>query len=75
MHAELISVETIARLDSKLQLEDKEHMRARGVPSPGRADSLALSFAHPVMKKDRGAGPLRRNYSQVEYDPLAGIGA
>jgi hypothetical protein len=74
MHAELISVETIARLDSKLQLEDKEHMRARGVPSPGRADSLALSFAHPVMKKDRGAGPTRRNQSLVEYNPLAELG-
>jgi hypothetical protein len=41
LHAELTAVETIPRLDGKLQLEDKEHMRARGVPSPGRADALA----------------------------------
>jgi hypothetical protein len=75
LHSELTSVETIPRLDSKLQLEDKEHMRARGVPSPGRADALALSFAYPVVKKDRtGLAPRGdRNTSRHEYDPLEAV--
>jgi hypothetical protein len=35
-------------MDGKLQLESKEDMKARGIPSPNRADALALTFAHPV---------------------------
>ena len=27
-------------------------MKEKGVPSPNRADALALSFAKPVIKKD-----------------------
>jgi hypothetical protein len=33
---------------SKFTLESKKEMRKRGVQSPDRADSLALTFAAPV---------------------------
>ena len=32
-----------------IQLEKKEMMKKRGVPSPNRADALALTFAMPVI--------------------------
>lgn len=47
---ELVSPETVSRLDGKIQIESKKDMKLRGVPSPNRADSLVLSFAFPVTK-------------------------
>jgi len=46
---DLIGPETVARMDGKIQIESKKDMKARGVPSPNRADALALSFAFPVV--------------------------
>lgn len=51
LYTDLIGPETVARLDGKIQLESKKDMKARGVPSPNRADALALSFAFPVRPK------------------------
>lgn len=51
LHQELIAPETVPRMDGKLQLESKKDMKGRGLPSPNRADALALSFAYPVSKK------------------------
>lgn len=51
LYQELISPETVARMDGKLQIESKKDMKARGIPSPNRADSLVLSFAVPVPLK------------------------
>lgn len=48
LYDDLTAIETVARLDGKVQLEGKKDMKARGLPSPGRADSLFLSFAAPV---------------------------
>lgn len=53
LHSELIGPETVPRVDGKIQLESKQDMKARGLPSPNRADALALSFAFPVTKKPR----------------------
>ncbi len=33
---------------TRLQLEGKDQMRARGVPSPDEWDAVALTFAEPV---------------------------
>jgi len=51
----------------RLQLESKEDMKKRGLQSPNYADALALTFAQPVMRKNRSkfrmaraAGTLRR---------------
>lgn len=51
LHQDLIGPEAVPRLDGKIQLESKKDMKARNLPSPNRADSLALSFAFPVIKK------------------------
>jgi len=73
LYNDLIGPETVARPDGKIQLESKKDMKARGLPSPGRADALALSFAQPVAKKS----PLQRmglgGQQQREHDPYANI--
>lgn len=48
---DLIGPETLPRADGKVALESKEDMRKRKLPSPNRADALALSFAAPVANR------------------------
>lgn len=48
-------------------LESKKDMKARGVPSPNRADALALTFAFPVLKKNR---TVATKESKREYRPF-----
>src|SRR6185436_16060346 len=50
---ELIAPQTVPRVDGKLLIEAKKDMKARGVPSPNRADALATSFAYPVKRRAR----------------------
>jgi hypothetical protein len=69
LHDELIAPETVARLDGKLQLESKKDMKTRGVPSPNRADCLAITFAHPVMPK-RGIHSQGTAKVSFDWDPL-----
>ena len=66
---ELISPETVARLDGKLQIEAKADMKKRGLPSPNRADALAISFAYPVQKKQRGYDFGGGKTSRNDYSP------
>jgi len=70
LYQDLIGPETVARLDGKIQLESKEDMKERGLPSPNKGDALALTFAEPVSKRVTPIG--RNNYSavEVEYNPL-----
>ncbi|MFA5943179.1 MAG: terminase [Candidatus Thermoplasmatota archaeon] len=51
LHDDLVGPETVARPDGKILLESKKDMKARGLPSPGRGDALALTFAAPVSKQ------------------------
>lgn len=51
LREDLIGPETKPRLDGKILLESKEDMKFRGIPSPDYADALALTFAHPVVKR------------------------
>jgi hypothetical protein len=60
---ELIGPETVARMDGKLVIEPKDAMKRRGLKSPNRADSLALTFAYPVSTK-------RRRQEKEKQDPL-----
>lgn len=69
LYQDLIGLETVPRLDGKILLESKEDMKARGVPSPNRADALALTFAAPVQKRNAVRVP-RRQLHRAEYDPL-----
>lgn len=50
--------------DQAIQLEKKEHMKARGLPSPDDADALACTFAEPVMPRETPASMDPRNYGQ-----------
>jgi hypothetical protein len=61
LHQELIGPNTVARLDGKIQLESKRDMKERGERSPNRADSLVLTFAHPVQKKPKK----KKNYKPL----------
>ena len=38
-------------VNQRLQLESKEHMRARGVRSPDEWDAIVLTFAEPVFER------------------------
>lgn len=58
----------------RIQLEPKDDIKKRGLPSPDLADALALTFAHPVAKKtlieQYGGGHGQR---RAEYDPYAAM--
>lgn len=82
LYDDLVGPETVPRTDGKVQLESKEDMKERLLPSPNRGDALALTFAEPVGKKDRtkrhtlpdGTIVVERNRGDmaiVDYDPLA----
>ena len=68
LYNDLIGPETVARVDGKIQLEAKAHMKERGLRSPNRADALAISFAFPVSKlSGRKVSPAM---CVTEYDPF-----
>lgn len=73
LYQDLTGLETVPRLDGKILLESKEDMKERGVPSPNRADSLAVTFAAPVVRKDAQRGRPRASRHKVEYDPFASV--
>lgn len=69
---DLIGPETVPRLDGKIQLESKDDMKSRGIPSPNRGDALALTFAHPVQARHRAlSGRGKNNSLKSDWDPLA----
>ena len=45
--------------NGKIQIESKQDMKARGVPSPNRADALMLSLANPIIHVDHTGGVLK----------------
>lgn len=61
------------RHEQRLKLEPKEEMKKRGLPSPDDADTLALTFAVRIARRDRTntmkAG--KRPMAITEYDELA----
>lgn len=65
---DLIGPETVPRLDGKIQIESKESMKKRGLKSPNKGDSLALSFAYPVAAKGQ-RGPATPQQTNADYDP------
>jgi hypothetical protein len=70
LYEDLIGVETKPTLDGVIQLESKEEMKERGIPSPNDGDALALTFAEPVSKRTAPIGSNNHSSAQVEYDPL-----
>lgn len=71
LYQDIIGPETVARLDGKIQLEGKEDMKERGLPSPNKGDAWALTFAEPVSKRTVPIGATRHMAVEVDYDPLA----
>lgn len=65
---DILSPETVPRTDGKVQLESKKEIKKRLGRSPGKLDSLLLSFAFPVHVKTRGA---TNNRADTDYDPLS----
>ena len=70
LYYDLIGPELVARLDGKLQLESKDDMKARDIPSPNRADALALTFAHPVVKQSPLGRDGNHHAAGENYDPF-----
>ena len=67
LYHDLTGPETVPRPDGVIQLESKQDMKRRGIPSPNRGDALAISFAMPVSKRSaisrKTAVQKRRDYS------------
>lgn len=51
IHDDLVGPEAMVNTKGEIQLERKEDMKRRGLPSPNEADALALTFAYPVVQK------------------------
>lgn len=71
LYQDLIGPETVPRLDGKIQLESKEDMKERGLPSPNKGDALMLTFAEPVAKKSVHETGGTNGMAKVDYDPLS----
>lgn len=72
LRAQLIGLTYTYNLRGEIQLEKKEDMAKRGLPSPDRADALALTFAYPLASHAfaGGEGP-KAPAVEYEYDPFA----
>jgi len=77
LYDDLIGPETVDATGKnlgKIQLESKKDMKKRGLPSPGRGDALALSFAFPVvsraMRAERGVADRMRDRERREHNPF-----
>lgn len=68
---DLTSIEYQASGMGVLQLPSKDTMKKSGIPSPDRADALALTFAMPVLKNLGGSGS-GGNFV-TDFDILDGI--
>jgi len=60
---------------TSIQLEKKEHMKARGLASPDDADALACTFAEPVMPRvPKHRDPASYIPAGGNYDRFAELG-
>jgi hypothetical protein len=53
--------------DSRIKLESKDHIKARGGRSPDLGDALALTFAHRVLPKQLRENGIGRSGSKNSY--------
>ena len=68
---DLTGPEAFINIKGKIQLESKDDMKRRGLPSPNKGDALALTFALPVALKTPEGSSGRRDMCNVDYDPFA----
>jgi hypothetical protein len=73
LRSQLTGLTYTYNLRGEIQLEKKEDMTKRGLPSPDRADALALTFAYPLQSHEFAGGPhqSKKNLVESEYDPFA----
>jgi hypothetical protein len=72
---DLTAVEYSYNLDNAIQLEKKEHLKARGYASPDWGDALALTFAEDVVPRRVPEYLNPTNYGRNrEYDRYAELG-
>jgi hypothetical protein len=60
--------------DNRKRVESKDDIKKRGLPSPDLGDALALTFAHPVERKNHYPITQRHGMPQREHDPYAHVG-
>jgi hypothetical protein len=68
LYNELMAIETVPRLDGKIQLEAKKDYKRRVGFSPNRFDALGLSFAINVTKKAWYSSTSSANMYVTDYD-------
>ncbi|WP_225182153.1 terminase [Pectobacterium aroidearum] len=68
---DLATPEFKVRIDGKIVLEDKSEIKKRIGRSPGKGDSLILTFAFPVTKKLHYAHGEQAGKTLSDYDPYA----
>lgn len=59
-----------ANAANKFELESKDKIKARGLPSPDLADALALTFALPVVKKSKNILQSNQQSEARQYNPM-----
>lgn len=62
IHDDLIGPEAYVNNKGDIQLEKKEDMKKRGLPSPNEGDALALTFAYPVVQQARQRETVNTDY-------------
>lgn len=62
----------LRKSDGKTLMESKEDIRARGLPSPDRADMYMLTFAVKIPRRNlnMAANARRKRMAKTDYDPL-----
>lgn len=71
LERELTSVEFSHDKRDRVLLDSKEYMKDHGLPSPDRADALAVTFAYDIQPRNETQALTGGTYSsRVDYDPL-----
>lgn len=70
LERELTSVEFHHDKKDRVLLEAKEHMKERGLPSPDRADALAVTFYMEVQPRDYTHVNSASTNTAADYNPL-----
>lgn len=71
---DLTGVEYAFTVVDQIQLERKEHMKARGLASPDDGDALALTFAQPLAETiPHSERPGAHTRQRGPYDPYANL--
>src|SRR6266705_2175785 len=75
LHRQLVGPSYGFNKRDEIQLELKEHMKKRGIPSPDWADALALTFAYEVSPNvNAGSEAPAKPIYVTEYNPFENAG-